>query len=516
LNIRKLFLLLLLLSLLCLPLAACGSAPAAAEPTPEPTPEIDYAAMLPSLTDEYIANHCSPDADSIFLSRFGYETADTVMSENGADITLTLRGVDSEALTALAAEKMQASLVQAVEDAQSSIEVYYADFSVRPEVLGRLFDAALEEIDLDSLITEKSVTLHAAFVENGADITDDSSVNAVIRELSGSNEDSLDKIIQAAGSRLEYVRKHYTAPTGTYVGNVANPNLFGETDDPHEIVLLLEDPVARQLLEGRELSWNPDIEFLPDSHIYYYLDETILAIVWQENTAGAVGTYAEIIIADGSQIGRKLVDDTYGNESKTYATKLAAQTNSVIAISGDLYMQPGRYNGIIVYEGEVHRCETSTSDTMYVDYNGKLYFTRRNEIASKEEAQAFVDENNISFSVAFGPLMIYDYENVTPEFYKWGEIYDRYARCAFGEIDDNHYLALTINCMRPNNWVLVQLFAAKDAMMEHGCRTAYALDGGQTASIILNGVLINPVQFGEERYVSDIIYFTTAMPSYEE
>ena len=49
-------------------------------------------------------------------------------------------------------------------------------------------------------------------------------------------------------------------------------------------------------------------------------------------------------------------------------------------------------------------------------------------------------------------------------------------------------------------------------MLERGCEKAYALDGGQTASIIINHELINPVQFGYERFTSDIIYFATAIP----
>ena len=49
-------------------------------------------------------------------------------------------------------------------------------------------------------------------------------------------------------------------------------------------------------------------------------------------------------------------------------------------------------------------------------------------------------------------------------------------------------------------------------LLEMGVDNAYALDGGQTASIVINGRLANPVDFGEERLMSDIIYFATAVP----
>ena len=45
-----------------------------------------------------------------------------------------------------------------------------------------------------------------------------------------------------------------------------------------------------------------------------------------------------------------------------------------------------------------------------------------------------------------------------------------------------------------------------------GVTTAYALDGGQTATIVSGNQLMNPVDYGGERETSDIIYFATAVP----
>ena len=49
-----------------------------------------------------------------------------------------------------------------------------------------------------------------------------------------------------------------------------------------------------------------------------------------------------------------------------------------------------------------------------------------------------------------------------------------------------------------------------------GVQQAYALDGGQTSAIVMNDQLVNYVDFGKERFSSDIIYFATAMPEREE
>ena len=51
------------------------------------------------------------------------------------------------------------------------------------------------------------------------------------------------------------------------------------------------------------------------------------------------------------------------------------------------------------------------------------------------------------------------------------------------------------------------------SLQKMGIPTAYALDGGQTATIAMNDKLMNRVSYGSERKISDIIYFATAIPN---
>ena len=41
------------------------------------------------------------------------------------------------------------------------------------------------------------------------------------------------------------------------------------------------------------------------------------------------------------------------------------------------------------------------------------------------------------------------------------------------------------------------------------------MNSGQTATTIFNGERVNPVQFGWEKPISDVIYFATALPGEE-
>jgi exopolysaccharide biosynthesis protein len=118
----------------------------------------------------------------------------------------------------------------------------------------------------------------------------------------------------------------------------------------------------------------------------------------------------------------------------------------------------------------------------------------------------------VLFSLGFGPVLIDDGVDVTPEEYPWGEVNDTYARSALGELEPLHYLTMNMNCAEPGTpyYNLATLRQAADAMVARGCRKAYALDGGQTATTVFGGSLINPVQFGWEKEISDIIYFASA------
>ena len=56
---------------------------------------------------------------------------------------------------------------------------------------------------------------------------------------------------------------------------------------------------------------------------------------------------------------------------------------------------------------------------------------------------------------------------------------------------------------------------SKQAMKDMGVERAYAVDGGQTAEIVLKGQMFNPVDYRNERFVSDLICFCTALPEDE-
>ena len=166
-------------------------------------------------------------------------------------------------------------------------------------------------------------------------------------------------------------------------------------------------------------------------------------------------------------------------------------------------------------DGVVRRVNNGLVDTCYVDVNGDLLFTGRFDQMDKEQSQEFVDEHQILFSLAFGPVLIENGKVVTPDSYAVGEINDHYPRSALCQLGKLHYLLAVVNAEEGQPEVpTIHRFAWN--LRQRGVQKAYALDGGQTAVIAMDGQLINAVLYGHQRKISDIIYFATAIPGKSE
>ncbi len=302
----------------------------------------------------------------------------------------------------------------------------------------------------------------------------------------------------------------YTLSADVQVAPEPNQALFGETSDPSTLTEVLKQ--AEYILDGQELFFSTDVEIFAGSKVTYYLDDTIFAITWKEPRDNTVYTFSEVKIGHASQLRRHLSDGAYGSGKLYLPTEMAATVNAVVATSGDFYANRPAL-GIMVHEGNIYRTvEDSYTETCYIDYNGDLIFSHMKELKNTENAEAFIDEHNINFSLAFGPILVENYEvRELPNVYSVGEIGEEYARSALCQMDELHYLVAVANWEGnyPDDPTVAQF---QKVIATTGCKMAYCLDGGQTATIVMNDKLINRPAKGEQRRISDIIYFATAVP----
>ena len=308
-------------------------------------------------------------------------------------------------------------------------------------------------------------------------------------------------------SDIPPVKKVYWLKDEDLVAPEPDQAKFGEVDSPAELQWLLDE--AAEILDGQEMYFSTETQIMPGTTVRYYMDETIVALAWKEIHNYGVYSMSEVKVAHPSQFRRFLAGGEYGSEKQFITTEMAASVNAVVASSGDFYRF--RNEGIVVYEGQVRRIKGNSVDTCMIDDQGNLHFVRKGEILDMDVAQQYVDENNIRFSLAFGPILVDDGEIYPTSSYPIGEINNHYSRAGLGQLGDLHYLLVAVNT--ENQYRTVPTMAEFAATLHSmGCVKAYALDGGQTAVVVMNDELVNRPDFGYQRQISDIIYFATAIP----
>ena len=349
----------------------------------------------------------------------------------------------------------------------------------------------------------------AAVVKKAQELSLQDSVEAfVAAELADARDVLINgekPVIEEEAEAVE--KKVFWIDADVQVAPEPNQASFGRAYSPDEYKILLER--ARLILDGQKTYFQPDQQLYADSVVRYYLDESMFAVTWQEVHDDSVYTFSEIKVNHPSQFRRHLAGGEYGSDMQYLTTEMAEAVNAVVASAGDFYRF--RDFGAVVYQGEAKRVEGTYAETCYIDSKGDLHFTYGGDVLTVEDVQKFVDEHDIQFSLAFGPILVDNYELVPHTWYGVGEITEGYARAALLQMDELHYIVVTANTTGPHQEIPTVAQFAKNVAAT-GCKMAYSLDGGQTATIVMNDELINRPVYGQQRKISDIIYFATAVP----
>ena len=205
-------------------------------------------------------------------------------------------------------------------------------------------------------------------------------------------------------------------------------------------------------------------------------------------------------------------------------------TNSVVSMNADYYRF--RDMGVVVYNRQLYRFNEgdylyrygqmlkkyNCIDTMFVTGSGDFLFFHLYEESDAAAMQQFIDDNDILFSIAFGPVLVENGELNTSyfdeEWYPIGEINTGYSRAGIGQVGPLHYLYMSLNHSdeKAARWHTKE-FA--EHFYEKGVLNAYSLDGGQTSEIVFQGGEaynhVDHVNGTSSRQVSDMIYFASAI-----
>lgn len=302
-------------------------------------------------------------------------------------------------------------------------------------------------------------------------------------------------------------KKSYWIGDDALVAPKPNPMNFGSTTDVQELKNVMRR--ASDLMDGQEFFFDPEVEFFGNSKVEYYRDETIVSFTWKQDFGHTVYTITEVKVGHPSQFRRFLSGGDFGSGTLFLTSEMAQSVNAVVATSADYYNY--RPAGITIYKGELRKNTEGMSDICFIDDKGNLLLENNMKYATDEEVRDYIARHNINFSLAFGPIVVKDGVECVPESYYFGEINENYARAGIAQLGELHYVIMNANDeLGAWYWPTVKEFT--QVMMTTGCQQAYMLDGGQTATTVVNGRVINHVSYRSERKISDIIYFATAIP----
>ena len=273
-------------------------------------------------------------------------------------------------------------------------------------------------------------------------------------------------------------------------------------------ILLTGVAFAQVVTDVTPLPWDGTPGYTPNPEDYTadgFYDASIRVEIIQMRRANANFTVAHVKVKHASQIRTGLATDLGSDTSKI--STMAKGFNAVLAINGDYYTQ--RKTGLVIRQGETLRSTTSDLyDMLLIDANGDFHIVKRDNLDMLDFYLS--GEMDIRNVFSFGPALVIDsVEQTIPDKYSFAPHYKN-PRAAIGQIGELEYVCVIVDG-RSDESEGVTLETLADVMAELGCIQAYNLDGGNSATLVLNNAIYNDKSLNNERSVSDILYFATSV-----
>ncbi|MGN1021360.1 MAG: phosphodiester glycosidase family protein [Aristaeellaceae bacterium] len=196
------------------------------------------------------------------------------------------------------------------------------------------------------------------------------------------------------------------------------------------------------------------------------------------------------------------------SQKTVVVSTMAKKNNAVLAINGDYFSF--HQHGIVVRGGKMWRNHPDGKrDILIIDENGNFTILPR---CTKEDYAGYT--GTVMHAFCFGPGLVIDGQALTSlEHADVGNAPAKATqRIALGQTGPLEYLILATEGPENAGSKGFTILQMAQLCQEMGCINAYNLDGGSSASVVLDGKKINALSNGKIRPVGDCIYFATLIP----
>lgn len=216
---------------------------------------------------------------------------------------------------------------------------------------------------------------------------------------------------------------------------------------------------------------------------------------------------ADVQVSDITLLQTAFAKNEFGRNITEKTSTIAADNNAIFAINGDYY--GFRDDGVIIRNGTLYR-DVVARTSMGFSSDGYMKIFDENSVSSSE-----LLSSGIIDTFSFGPALVQngvvatDFSNVMVDGNFGNRTIDEAnPRTGIGMIDKNHFVFVIVDGRSSGYSKGMTLTEFASTFKKLGCTEAYNLDGGGSSTMYFMGrVVNNPLGKGNERGVSDIIYF---------
>ena len=238
-----------------------------------------------------------------------------------------------------------------------------------------------------------------------------------------------------------------------------------------------------------------------------YQDESMTVTIEAHQVGATTCHVARVKIADPSQLRSA---SAYGfNRPQTEMTNtIARRVKAVVAINGDYYSYTGK--GYMIRQGKLYINKPyGDRDVLLIDDKGDFHI----EPKATAETLAKYETMGIVNSFNFGPGLVVDGVALAEYGHDFnsGDTYAQRSAIAQMKKGEMEYLLITCEGPMESKGGGMTMVGFAEFIASLGVETAYNLDGGNSASMYFNGKKVNAIGNKDERRISDIIYFASAV-----
>ena len=149
-------------------------------------------------------------------------------------------------------------------------------------------------------------------------------------------------------------------------------------------------------------------------------------------------------------------------------------------------------------------------DILIIDDQGDFHLFRKSKGVKEFPAELKKMDRKLVNAFTFGPALVIDGELCEIDEEYGYNPHGREPRTAIGQLGKLSYVFVIIEAKDRSGSSGFSQTKLGEFMHELGCKQAFNLDGGNSAEMVFGSQIIKGMPGGDERGLSDIIYFASA------